>query len=80
MVRGFISGQMVVSIRENGMTIICMGEESTLGKTAVSTKESIKTTANMALAYIPGRMVVSMRAIGKMANSTAKAFTASQME
>lgn len=37
-------------------------------------------TVNMALAYIPGRMVASMKAIGKMANSTARGSTASQME
>ena len=50
------NGAMVASIRATGVAIECMDMASSLGMTAVSTKDNTPTIKKMALEYSAGRM------------------------
>jgi len=65
----YTPGSMGVSIRASGLTTTCTEAGFTHGKTAASTKESIKMIRNTATASTPGLMAADMPGIGVKENS-----------
>ena len=63
---------MADATTETGKTTTCTEEESTHGKMVDDTKENTLMIENMVTVYMFGRMEDSIRAVGKMANSTEK--------
>ena len=70
MALGFINGKMGVSTMVNGGTQRCMGLVDTNSKTKSFMKVNIMVIKNMVTEFTLGRMVASIKVIGKMESST----------
>lgn len=68
----FTRGQIKDNITENGLIIKCMAEEFSLGLMEESMMENIMMTRNKVMVFLPGQMVVNMKATGKMVNNMVK--------
>ncbi len=67
-------GLMAGSLLATGKTTICTARVSTLGRTGASMTGSIKMIGSMGLGCTFGKTVVLMKAFGRMASSTEKAY------
>lgn len=67
-------GPMEQSSKANGKITKCMEEVCSNGQTAESTKENIILTRSKVMESLLGQMVANMKACGKTANNTVKAY------
>ena len=66
------SGLMAVNMRATGRRTTCMGKEYTLGPTAESTMDSMRTIRSMGRAHSYGLMVESTMVAGGKASNMGK--------